>query len=116
MAYRQIDPEQSVSIVAILLFLNAAFLGVPLARFLLREPFVPLVLLPLAIVAVSVAAGVGLLKVRRWAWPLAMGAVIADILWSLLAGGVGGLFRVLFDALMVFLLTRPGVRERFGMR
>ena len=58
MAY-DIDPDQSVSIVAIFLFIDAAFLGFPLLSNMINGTLFPVV--PLLLVAGLVAAGVGLL-------------------------------------------------------
>jgi len=67
MAY-DIDPDQSVSIVAIFLFIDAAFLGFPLLANMINggAPPIELVLL----VAGLIAAGVGLLQGRQWGWYL----------------------------------------------
>ena len=98
MAY-DIDPDQSVSIVAIFLFIDAAFVGFPLVLVLL--------------VAGLIAAGVGLLQGRRWGWYLAMVAVGLSALRDLLLANLLGL---LIDALIIFLLTRPATRAKFGVR
>jgi len=68
-----------------------------------------------ALVAGKVAAGAGLLKSRRWAWPLGLAVVGIDIALALLSFP-GSIFRLLFDAAVVYLLLRPAVRERFGQR
>ena len=111
MAY-DIDPDQSVSIVAIFLFIDAAFLGFPLLSALIRGAAgFPLV--PVMLVAGLIAAGVGLLQGRRWGWYLAMVAVGLTIVLDLLRGNLLGL---LIDALLIFLLTRPATRAKFGVR
>ena len=69
MAY-DIDPDQSTSIVAIFLFIDAAFLGFPVLSTMLNGGAFPVV--GLALVAGLIAAGVGLLQGRRWGWYLAM--------------------------------------------
>ncbi|HEY8558001.1 MAG TPA: hypothetical protein VIM97_11765, partial [Actinomycetes bacterium] len=69
MAY-DIDPDQSVSIVAIFLFIDAAFLGFPVLSTMLNGGAPPVV--ALVLVAGLIAAGVGLLQGRRWGWYLAM--------------------------------------------
>jgi hypothetical protein len=107
MAY-DIDPEQSVSIVAIFLFLDAAFLGFPVLQDIIGGGVPPLI--PLLLVAGLIAAGVGLLQGRQWAWWLAMVVVVLSALLFF------SLFGLLIDALVIFLLTRPSTRARFGVR
>jgi len=110
MAY-DIDPDQSVSIVAIFLFIDAAFLGFPLLSSMMNGFGFPLVLVLL--VAGLIAAGVGLLQGRRWGWYLAMVVVGLSVLRDLLSANLIGL---LIDALIIFLLTRPATRAKFGVR
>jgi hypothetical protein len=110
MAY-DIDPDQSVSIVAIFLFIDAAFLGFPLLSSMMNGLGFPLVLVLL--VAGLIAAGVGLLQGRRWGWYLAMVVVGLSTLRDLLTAN---LFGLLIDALIIFLLTRPATRAKFGVR
>jgi hypothetical protein len=106
-----IDPEQSVSIVAIFLFLDAAFVGFPVLQAIVAGGAPSL--LALALVAGLIAAGVGLLQGRQWAWWLAMVVIGLSALFDLLSFNPIGL---LIDALVIFLLTRPGTRARFGVR
>jgi hypothetical protein len=110
MAY-DIDPDQSVSIVAIFLFIDAVFLGFPLLSSMMNGLGFPLVLVLL--VAGLIAAGVGLLQGRRWGWYLAMVVVGLSALRDLLGANLLGL---LIDALIIFLLTRPATRAKFGVR
>jgi len=110
MAY-DIDPEQSVSIVAIFLFIDAAFVGFPLLSSIVNGAVFPIV--PLLLVVGLIAAGVGLLQGRQWAWWLAMTVIGVSALFNLLAFNLIGL---LIDALVIFLLTRPSTRARFGVR
>jgi hypothetical protein len=110
MAY-DIDPDQSVSIVAIFLFIDAAFLGFPLLSSMMNGLGFPLVLVLL--VAGLIAAGVGLLQGRRWGWYLAMVVIGLSTLRDLLTAN---LFGLLIDALIIFLLTRPATRAKFGVR
>ena len=110
MAY-DIDPDQSVSIVAIFLFIDAAFLGFPLLSSMMNGLGFPLVLVLL--VAGLIAAGVGLLQGRQWGWYLAMVVVGLSALRDLLSASLLGL---LIDALIIFLLTRPATRAKFGVR
>lgn len=106
-----IDPEQSVSIVAIVLFIDAAFTALPLLNSLVRGGTFPL--LAVALVAALIAGGVGLLKKQRWGWYVSMAAICFRALLDLVSFS---LFGLLFDALVIFLLTRPSLRARFGVR
>ena len=110
MAY-DIDPEQSVSIVAIFLFIDAAFVGFPLLQSMINGGALPVV--SLALVVGLIAAGVGLLQGRRWAWYLAMVVIGLSILRDLYTGS---LLALVIDALIIFLLTRPATRAKFGVR
>ena len=110
MAY-DIDPDQSVSIVAIFLFIDAAFLGFPVLSSMMNGFGFPLVLALL--VAGLIAAGIGLLQGRQWGWYLAMVVVGLSALRDLLTANLIGL---LIDALIIFLLTRPATRAKFGVR
>ena len=118
------DPDQAVSIVAILLFVDAAFDVPRLLTVLFQNASAlldPIALLFVAWVAAKVAAGVGLLKHRRWAWPLAVataGLGIVALLFALAGRSIlpVGLFSILFYGLTLWLLFRPAVRERFGQR
>ena len=110
MAY-DIDPDQSVSIVAIFLFIDAAFLGFPLLSSMMNGLGFPLVLV--LMVAGLIAAGVGLLQGRRWGWYLAMVVVGLSALRDLLTANLLGL---VIDVLIIFLLTRPATRAKFGVR
>ena len=110
MAY-DIDPDQSVSIVAIFLFIDAAFLGFPVLSTMLNGGAFPVV--ALLLVAGLIAAGVGLLQGRRWGWYLAMVVVGLSVLLDLLRGN---LLALVIDALIIFLLTRPATRAKFGVR
>jgi hypothetical protein len=68
--------------------------------------------LVVALVLAAAMAGValGLLRSRRWAWPLAFFVLIAD------AVIVGGLLRLLIDVGIALVLFQPPVRARFGLR
>jgi hypothetical protein len=57
-----------------------------------------------------VAAVFGLVRKRRWAWPLALTVVIGDAII------IGGLLRLLIDVGLGLVLFQPAVRHRFGMR
>src|SRR5215217_7571891 len=110
MAY-DIDPDQAVSIVAIFLFIDAAFVGFPLLSALINGN--GLLLIPLLLAAGLIAAGVGLLQGRQWGWYLAAGVVRGSGRFSLVGGNLLGL---LIDALIIFLLTRTATRAKFGVR
>ena len=110
MAYN-IDPDQSVSIVAIFLFIDAAFLGFPLLSSMINGNSLPILLV--VVVAGLIAAGVGLLQGRQWGWYLAIVVVGLTVILDLLRGNLIGL---LIDALIIFLLTRPATRAKFGVR
>jgi hypothetical protein len=110
MAY-DIDPDQSVSIVAIFLFIDAAFLGFPLLSNMINGGTLPILLILL--VAGLIAAGVGLLQGRRWGWYLAMVVIGLSVVRDLLLANLLGL---VIDALIIFLLTRPSTRAKFGVR
>jgi ABC-type glucose/galactose transport system permease subunit len=110
MAYN-IDPDQSVSIVAIFLFIDAAFLGFPLLSSMINGSSLPILLV--LVVAGLIAAGVGLLQGRQWGWYLAIVVVGLTVILDLLRGNLIGL---LIDALIIFLLTRPATRAKFGVR
>jgi hypothetical protein len=110
MAYN-IDPDQSVSIVAIFLFIDAAFLGFPLLSSMINGGTLPILLV--LVVAGLIAAGVGLLQGRQWGWYLAIVVVGLTVVLDLLRGNLIGL---LIDALIIFLLTRPATRAKFGVR
>jgi hypothetical protein len=106
-----VDPEQSVSIVAIFLFIDAAFTGFPLLSGLVRGGAPPL--LYVALVVALIAGAVGLLRGQRWGWYVSMGAVCFEALVDL---ATFRLLPLLIDALVIFLLTRPSLRARFGVR
>jgi hypothetical protein len=106
-----IDPDQATSIVAIFLFIDAAFVGFPLLSNMINGS--GLLLIPLILFVGLIAAGVGLLQGRRWGWYLALVVVGVSALLSLAGGNLLGL---LIDALIIFLLTRPSTRAKFGVR
>ena len=110
MAY-DIDPEQSVSIVAIFLFIDAAVVGFPLLSNMVNGSGPRVV--PLVLVVGLIAAGVGLLQGRQWGWYLAVVVVGLSALLALVGGSLLGL---IIDALILFLLTRPATRAKFGVR
>lgn len=110
------DPDQAVSIVAILFFLGAAFLLIPILASLGSLTWFTLLLL--AIGVSQVASGAGLLQTKRWAWPLGVAAAglsgALGLLAFLFGSRLNGLFEILFAGIALYLLFRPSVRERFG--
>ncbi|HYN19279.1 MAG TPA: hypothetical protein VEY96_14490, partial [Actinomycetes bacterium] len=72
-----------------------------------------LLVIPLVLVIGLIAAGVGLLQGRQWGWYLALVVVGVSALLALVGGNLLGL---LIDALIIFLLTRPSTRAKFGVR
>jgi hypothetical protein len=64
----------------------------------------------LALAAAMVLVCFGLLRSRRWAWPLALTVLIADAML------VGGVLRLLLDVGVALVLFQPPVRARFGLR
>ena len=110
MAY-DIDPDQAVSIVAIFLFIDAAFVGFPLLSSVVNGNGLPVI--GLLLVIGLIAAGVGLLQGRQWGWYLAVVVVGLSALLALVSGNLLGL---LIDVLILFLLTRPSTRAKFGVR
>ena len=110
MAY-DIDPDQATSIVAIFLFIDAAFVGFPLLSNLVNGS--GLLVIPLLLFVGLIAAGVGLLQGRRWGWYLAVAVVGLSALLALASFNLLGL---VIDALILFLLTRPSTRAKFGVR
>ena len=105
------DPEQSVSIVALILFIDAAFTVFRLLNNLVHGGGPSL--LAFALVAALIAGGVGLLKGLRWGWFVSIGAIG---LLALIDLASRSLFGILIDALVIFLLTRPSLRAKFGIR
>src|SRR5262245_47259458 len=111
------DPDQAVSFVAVLFFVGAAFLFIQLL-ISIGALFSPVGLLLLALCAGQVASAAGLLKTRRWAWPLAVGAASLEgafALWQFSFAPLSGLLGLLFAGIALYLLFRPAVRERFGL-
>jgi uncharacterized membrane protein (DUF2068 family) len=117
MASRDIDPEQAVSIAAILLFLNAAFTGLPALQAFTNVPLAgPVLFTSLVLAAGMVAAGVGLLQGRRWGWYLGVVAGLLAVFDVLRIFSLSGLISLFFDAVILWFLIQPRVRARFGVR
>jgi hypothetical protein len=122
------DPEQSVMLVALFLFISAAFDLLSAVPVFLHPSSISVVAGALVFLAAEVAAGVGLLKLRRWAWPLAIVVLVVGILATLVGGAISsslpvfvaallsiasvGLLGLLFNGLGLYLLSRPAVRQR----
>ncbi|HEX8767209.1 MAG TPA: hypothetical protein VF714_02500 [Jatrophihabitans sp.] len=66
--------------------------------------------LSLVLGAAMILVCFGLLRKRRWAWPLALTVLIGDAMI------IGGLLRLLIDVGLALVLFQPAVRHRFGMR
>jgi hypothetical protein len=120
------DPDQAVSIAAIFLFIGAALQAPQLLQILFTEASAfaePLVLLLVVLpVVTAVAGGYGLLKGKRWGWPVALVAAVLSIVQTLLLRAGGGplgalslLLGLLIDGFLIYLLFRPSVRARFGV-
>jgi hypothetical protein len=84
----------------LLLVASAAFRSVPARGFVVA----------LALATAMIVVAFGLLRSRRWAWPLALTVLIADAML------VGGLLRLLIDVGVALVLFQPPVRARFGLR
>ncbi len=115
------DPDQAVSWSAILIFFGALFPVISLLSLLFSSP-VALTRLPNLLfygaVAAQVVGAAFLLKQRRWAWPLTVAGVGVGLLFDLLQVAINplnGLLGLLFGALVLYLLFRPAVRQRFGV-
>lgn len=102
--------DRLVRLVAIVLFLKAAGLLVLAAAAAGRPVPGRAVVVTLALGAVMAAAALGLLRSRRWAWPLAFTVLVAD------AVIIGGMLRLLIDVGVALVLFQPRVRARFGLR
>jgi hypothetical protein len=115
------DPDVAVSYAAILIFFGAVRPVLGLLGGITRGTLGGYTILDWLYVAAVAAAIVGailLLRKRRQGWPLAVGGTIVATLFELLLIAVsplGGLLGLLFNGLTLFLLTRPSVRERFGV-
>jgi uncharacterized membrane protein len=113
------DPDQAVSWAAVLIFVGAIWPAAALLQDLFSGSiaFTNLFyLLFFGAVVGSVVGGAFLLKQRRWAWPLTVVSVGVGVLFDLLGlPGLNALFSLLFAGLVLYLLFRPAVRERFGV-
>ena len=109
-----VDDEQVtdrlVRLVAIVLFLKAAGLVVLAVSAAVRPVPGRVVVVTVAMGVAMVVAALGLLRSRRWAWPLAFVTLVADTVI------IGGILRLLIDVGLALVLFQPRVRARFGMR
>ena len=102
--------DRLVRLAAIVLGLKAAGLLLLAGSAVFRPIPGRAVTVALVLGAAMVAVVVGLLRSRRWAWPLALTVLIADAML------VGGLLRLLIDVGIALVLFQPPVRARFGLR
>ena len=102
--------DRLVQLTAVVLGIKAAGLLLLAGSTLFRP--VPTRALTVSVVlgVAMVAAVVGLVQKRRWAWPLALTVIIGDAII------IGGLLRLLIDVGLALVLFQPAVRHRFGMR
>jgi hypothetical protein len=107
---RAFDPQRSVVIAALVFFVKAVGFIVVAALAVGDTLSVGARIVPPLLAAGTAAAGIGLLLWKRWAWLLALCALLADAIL------VTGLLRLLIDLGLLILLIRPQVRARFGMR
>ena len=105
-----IDPEQAIPIVAVFLFIDAAWIGFPLLSALINGVVFANLLLGALLVAGLITGGVGLLKGRSWAWYLALAVAVLHLLLAF------DLLKLVFDGLVIFLLAQASVCSRFGVR
>jgi hypothetical protein len=115
------DPDQAVSWAAILIFFSALRPVIQLLSVLFSSPSaltrIP-TLLYFGAVAAAVVGAAFMLKQRRWAWPVTVAGVVLGTVFDLLflpSQGIFGLLGLAFDALVLYLLFRPAVRQRFGV-
>jgi hypothetical protein len=105
-----IDPERTVLLVAIVFFLKALGFAIGFVVTIVQALPLGARIVPSLVAAGLVAAGVGLLRWQRWAWPLALCVLLFD------ATLVREILRLLIDVGLLLLLVRPQVRYRFGIK
>jgi uncharacterized membrane protein len=107
------DPQLAdrlVRLVAIVLGIKVAGFLILAASAVVRQVPARGLVVALVLAVAMAAVAVGLLRSRRWAWPLAIFVLIAD------AVIIGGLLRLLIDVGIALVLFQPPVRARFGLR
>ena len=67
--------------------------------------------LGIAIVAAKVAAGFGIANEKRWGYQLGVGVAVVVVLGGLAGVFPGGLFAIIFDAILLLLLLHEQSRE-----
>jgi hypothetical protein len=102
--------ERLVRLVVLVLFLKAAGFLVLLLWGSYRSASGRDLVIALALAAAMVGVALGLLRAQRWAWPLALAALVADAVL------VDGLLRWLIDVGLALVLFQPKVRARFSIR
>jgi hypothetical protein len=102
--------ERLVTIVVVVFFLKAAGVLLLLASATFRSTSGRGVPVAILLGVALVAAAVGLLRGRRWAWPLALAVLVLDAIL------IPGILRWVIDFGLALVLARPQVRARFGIR
>ena len=71
----------------------------------------------LLIAPISLALGVGLWLLARWAWVLTLSFAILSLIFTFFDGSLSGadFFGALFSAGIVYYLVQPSTREAFGI-
>jgi hypothetical protein len=109
---RWLNPTQpqTLQIAVFLLYINAAFTFLDMARF----DYFPL--LGLAVVAAEVAAGSGIANERKWGYILGIGVAFAPFALRWYYGGSdavlgGSLLNLMFEIALIALLLHPQSRD-----
>ncbi len=67
---------------------------------------------------ISIVIGWGLLKGKGWSWWLTVIFAVLGIIGSainLVVGNIGGIVGLIIDGIILYYMTRPHVKEYFGM-
>ncbi len=67
---------------------------------------------------ISIVIGWGLLKGKGWSWWLTVIFAVLGIIGSainLVMGNIGGIVGLIIDGIILYYMTRPHVKEYFGM-
>jgi hypothetical protein len=102
--------DRLIRLAVIVLVLKAAGFLVLIALAAFRPASGRGLVVALVLAVAMLGVAFGLLRSRRWAWPLALFVLIAD------AVIVGGVLRLLLDVGVALVLFQPPVRARFGLR